>query len=416
MRVLFITNWFPPSYTGGAEVATYHTCRALIRLGFDCSVLVINNRAPEIVDEWYELDGIPVHRVVYRRTPRTHLTDVFDWRIYRTVKSNLTRTAPDLVHVQNVSGSTLAPYVACRRLNLPVVNTLHDLGLLCPNNMLYRADGSFCDPVKASDCRHCFRRYDYWGAIPYRRRVFAGLTSNVQRFISPSQALIERHVEAGYQRERFRLVRLGFEDRPSHSKQTDQTDAIPLTSGRPTLVFAGGGVQIKGAGVLLRALPALAKAVDGIRLIVAGGGEESILAEFRKYQPTVQVLGQMPFGAMRSLFAQADLTLVPSVWHENSPVVIYESFQSGTPVVGTELGGVPELVTHGQTGYLFPVGDAQALVDCVRSHFSLPARERRLMRLRCVQEVRTRFSLEQHLTALQTVYREVLDGKCESST
>ena len=124
MRVLFLTNTFPPGYTGGAEVANYHICRGLIRRGVRCSILVVNNRMAEPSDEWYELDGIPVHRVDFHTKKRRPVTDVFDWRVYRAVRAELRRLKPDLIHVQNVSGATLAPYVACRTMKVPVVSII----------------------------------------------------------------------------------------------------------------------------------------------------------------------------------------------------------------------------------------------------------------------------------------------------
>jgi glycosyltransferase involved in cell wall biosynthesis len=412
MRVLFIVSTFPPGYTGGAEVANYATCRGLIRQGVDCSILVLNNRISERVDEWYELDGIPVHRVTHR-TPRSALTDVFDWRIYQTTKAELRHLGPDLVHMHNVSGTTLAPYLACRSVGIPVVNTLHDLWLLCPNNMLYRQDGSYCDPRQNSrSCGHCFRRYDFWGNIPRRRQVFAALTSNVRAFISPSQAVIDRHVEAGYDAQRFRLVRLGFEE----PKVSDEYAPLGLEGvqgpvpQRRTIVFVGGGIEIKGAHVLLQALPTLLGRMDNLQVIVAGSGEERFLAGFRGYYPAVRLVGTIPFTQRHMLFALADLTLVPSVWHENSPVTIYDSFSNGTPVVGSRLGGIPEFIRDGETGYLFPAGNPEDLAETVIAHFARPPVERRLMRRRCVEEVRTRLTLENHIQGLTRVYQEVLSS------
>jgi glycosyltransferase involved in cell wall biosynthesis len=372
-------------------------------------VLALNNRASEPLDGWYALDGIPVHRVVYGRL-RTALTDVFDGRLYKIVQAELRRFQPDVVHVQNVSGATLAPFWACRSARVPVVNTLHDLWLLCPNNMLYRADGMFCDPQgNAQGCGDCFRRYDFWGNIPCRRRVFAALTANVRVFVSPSQAVIDRHVEAGYAPERFRLIRLGFSDSTAsqvHSPTALERLGACLPSG-PTIFFAGGGVEIKGAKVVLEALPELLGSVNGLQVVVAGGGEPSLVSAFRRYAPAVQTLGAVPAADMHGLFAAADLTLVPSVWHENAPLVVCESFQAGTPVIGSAFGGIPELIRDGETGYLFPVGNAGALVGAVRNHFERPAIERRHMRLRCVKEVQTRFALSQHVERLQELYREV---------
>src|SRR3989304_5966112 len=172
MRVLLITNLFPPAYMGGAEISNYYVCQGLIRRGIECSILTINNRMPRNEDQWYEYDGLPIHRVDFFTRARRNVTDVVDLRVYQAVRREIQRLKPDLVHVANVSGATLAPYVACRSLNVPIVNILHDLWLLCANNMLYRADGTSCNPAeKHVRCKQCYRRSDYWGNILYRAAV-----------------------------------------------------------------------------------------------------------------------------------------------------------------------------------------------------------------------------------------------------
>lgn len=410
MHALFLINTFPPGYTGGAEVSAYNTCRDLIRAGVDCSVLVVNNRRSETIDEWYDLDGIPVHRVSFSTEKRSAFSDVFDQRVYRAVRGELSRLRPDLVHIHNVSGATLAPYVACRTCNTPVVNSLHDLWLLCPNNMLYRQDGSFCDPRhRPVTCQNCFRRYDFWGNVPYRRTVFAALTSNVKAFISPSQALIDQHVLAGYASERFHLIRYGFRDTGvQKSRHPALQRARELAEGHRIVVFAGGGVEMKGAAVVLHSLPMMLRHIEGLRVLVAGLGEKRFLTQFRRYAPAVQVLGWVPFDETEALYALADLTLVPSVCHENSPVVIYENFRVGTPVLGSAFGGIPELIEEGKTGYLFSVGDASALAEKAILHFARPAHERRRMRKRCVREKREHLTSEAHIEEVLRVYREAV--------
>ena len=410
MRVLTLVSTFPPGYTGGAEISALNTCRGLMRAGVECVILVMNNRTTA-QDEWYEVSGNPVHRVGLLTPVRTHLTDVFDWRVYRAVRRELRHFRPDLVHMHNASGSTLAPYVACRSLGVPVVNTLHDLWLLCPNNMLYRPDGSLCTLRRVGKvCQTCFRRYDFWGAIPHRRAVFAALTSNVKLFISPSQAVIDRHVEAGHAARRFRLVRLGFEE-PRGAQTEEQMDWAPERGGpHKTIAYAGGGIEIKGAAVLGQALPAMLRHIEGLNVLIAGTGEEHFLAEFKKYAPAVRLLGRLSPEMTRSLFAAADLTVVPSICHENSPVVIYESYQVGTPVLGSAIGGIPELIDEQKTGYLFPVGDAATLASQAILHFGRPARERRRIRHQCIAAAHERLTFQRHVQGILDVYQEALSG------
>ncbi len=413
MRVLVFTNFFPPDYVGGAEVSIYHSCRGLMTRGVVCSVLTVNHRQPVRANEWFDLDGLSIHRV--RFDTRLPGGSLFDPRVYQTVRREIADLRPDVVHVHNVSGASLAPFAAAKSMGVPVLNTLHDLWLICPCNMRLQADGSYCDPRRwPNGCGRCWRQNDYWAAVPRRHQIFAALTRGVDRFLSPSQAVIDRLVETGYDRERFQLLRLGFDDaaRQNEPLPAPVARAIGETRGRPIIVFAGGGTTIKGARVVLDAVPKLVEQVKGLRVLVAGGGDPEVLAEFERLPPPaseqVTVLGRVPFHAMRQLFAAADLTLFPSLWHENSPVTIFENFQVGTPLVASRVGGIPEFIDEGETGYLVPPGDVDALVDAVVGHFGRSPVERRRMRQRCVKVVQTGLSLDAHLDALEKVYEEML--------
>jgi glycosyltransferase involved in cell wall biosynthesis len=116
----------------------------------------------------------------------------------------------------------------------------------------------------------------------------------------------------------------------------------------------------------------------------------------------------MPPGEMRHLLAAADLALVPSTCAESFSLVTLESLQVGTPVVGSALGGIPELIDEGETGYLFPAGDAVALAERIILHFARPSVIQRRMRRGCRQAVQEKLSFGQHLRGTLDVYQEVL--------
>jgi glycosyltransferase involved in cell wall biosynthesis len=413
MRVLVVTNYFPPHHMGGAEVSVFHTCLGLRDRGVDVSVLVVNARMRDRRDLQQTDQGVPIHRITYQTPWFNHpFWQTFDPRVYSSVLQEVQRQQPDVVHVHNVSGATLAPFVACRRLGVPVVLTLHDHWLLCPNNMLYKGDGTVCDPAeKTLACGQCFRRYDYWADLPWRRRVFARLVRGVRLFVSPSQRLVDLHVAAGYDRGRFCVVPYGLY--PGLARFPSDPLFREYAQGRGryrTLLFAGAVVESKGVETMIEALPLLSRYIDRFRLLVAGWGDERYLSDLRRRDPSVvKVLGRVPFEEMRALYAIADLTLVPSIWYDNSPLVIYESLLAGTPVLGSEIGGIPELIQRERTGYVFPPGDALALTEKVIQHFSLSAPERRAMRRRCAEYAHAHLSMGQHLDRLYQVYRKVLD-------
>jgi glycosyltransferase involved in cell wall biosynthesis len=413
MRVLQITNYFPPHYVGGAEVMVHNTCHGLLQRGVEAAVLAINGRMPQARDHYHDVEGVPVHEV----TSLPYLLDgsvpqTFDHRVYQKVLAELHRFQPDLVHIHNVSGASLAPFLACRRLRVPVVLTLHDLWLLCPNNMLYQGDGTLCDvTTRPRDCSRCFRRYDFWANIPRRREVFARLVENVRLIVSPSQKLIDLHTAAGYGQERFRLVPNGI--KPALFQVPSDPfvrEAAAECGSFRTLLFAGAMVETKGIQTLIQALPKLTRYLGDLRLLIAGTGEERYTRALRSFEPfTVRLLGRVPFHEMRALYAASDLTLVPSTCHENSPMVIYESLMAGTPILGSTIGGIPELIQEGRTGYLFSTGDPDHLVERTVQHFALSAHERRFMRQRCAEYAQHRLTLDLHLDRLQMVYAEALE-------
>jgi glycosyltransferase involved in cell wall biosynthesis len=123
------------------------------------------------------------------------------------------------------------------------------------------------------------------------------------------------------------------------------------------------------------------------------------------------MLGWVPFNEMQALFAASELVLLPSICHENSPVVIYQSYQMGTPVAASQVGGIPELIEPNRTGALFQANDPAALAESVIAHLNRPATERRRMRQNCVRRVRTQLTLNQHLDQHLAIYREVLDAR-----
>jgi len=373
---------------------------------------MVNSRLPQYTDTWHTVRGISVRERTFVPLPlcRRYL-EVYDPRVDRAVRSEIRRVKPDLVHVHNVAGATLAPFVACRELGVPVVLTLHDHWLLCPNNMLYQGNGVSCDLSKTPlrGCGRCFRRYAFWANVPGRRRLFKRLVQDVSKFVSPSQSLVDHHVAVGYGRERFRVVRNGIHPTAFRPPSDPIVRELVWQSAyRPTLLFAGALVESKGIGTIVEAVPLL----DGYlrpQFLVAGQGDPACVAALLGLDPrVVKLLGRVPFEEMRLLYSRADLTVVPSVHLDNSPMVIYESLMSGTPVLGANIGGIPELIVDGETGYLFPPGDAGALAAQAILHFSRSALRRRRMRKRCLEHASKYLTMDRHIEALLGVYAEAL--------
>jgi len=415
MKALIISNFFPPNEVGGAEISAFYSAQGLITRGVQFHVLVVNARAPADESCEYRHQDIPVSRRRYRYLGRNAWRELFDRRIYRSTLAVLRRIRPDIVHAHNITGASLAPLLACRRVGVPIVQTLHDLWALCPNNMMYRRDHLCCAiaPGQRRNCGACARHLEWWADLPARRTVFRLLLGHVRTFIAPSRFYRDLHIQAGYPAARVMALPYGIPlDPPAPLSEPAAIRALRGDACVFTVLMAGSFMEHKGADSVLTALRRLTRGDAQAdqpprvwRWIIAG----YIAPEYRQALtelPNVTQLSWVPFSQMRTLFAYADVTVQPSIWQENQPLSILESFMAGTPVIGSQAGGVPELIQDGQTGFLFRTGDGEHLAEKIRAAMSLPGNRLRAMRRACRAHAERNWSLETHAQRLHEVYQQ----------
>lgn len=418
MKVLSISNFFPPGEIGGAEISAFYSAQGLMARGARLHALVVNARASvdQHVAEVYQ--GIPVSRYRYRYLGRNRWRELFDRRIYRATLAVLRRVKPDIVHVHNITGASLAPLIACRYVGVPVVQTLHDLWALCPNNMMYRRAQPPCSihPGQHRNCGACARHLEWWADVPGRRWLFRRLLSHVRVFIAPSQFYRDLHIQAGYPAARVITLPYGIPTEPlAPLSEPAVARVLRDDAGSFTLLMVGSFMEHKGADSVLAAIRQLTsedaqahKPSRPWRWIIAGYIDpvyKRALSEFRN----VRQLAWVPFSQMRTLYAYADAVVQPSVWHENQPLSIMESFMAGTPVIGSRAGGVPELIADGETGLLFRTGDGDNLARHVRAMMNLSGDRLRVMRRACRDHAEQHWSLDHHAQRLYEIYQHVCD-------
>lgn len=304
---------------------------------------------------------------------------------------------PDVVHCHGIhrhlSPSVLA---AARASGAGVVLTAHDYFAICPGNTLLRGGEELCEP------RSCGTR-QYFAACVHRcvqgsfpRSVLAATELTFQRtlrtydrwidaIISPSGFLAERLIEGGFDRKRVRVVPNGVsfaQESPGRSREA--------------FVFAGRLSSEKGADV---AVEAAEKA--GAHLIVAGDGP---LSGVLRRQGGAEFVGHLERQELAAYVRDAVAVVVPSRCLENAPMAILESMASGTPVIASAIGGIPEQVRDGVDGVLVPPGNVAALAGAmrrltdpeVRGPLGVAARSR----------VASDFSPQRHTEALVDVYMQ----------
>jgi glycosyltransferase involved in cell wall biosynthesis len=305
----------------------------------------------------------------------------------------------DLAHLHNVyhqlSPSILAPL---RRRGIPVVMTVHDYKLVCPVYTLL-SNGEICERCVgghfANAVRYRCNRGSFTGSAlvageTWLHRSLDLYQRGIDMFVTPSSFARDKLIEGGYPAERIHLL-------PNF---VDPAGFQPTYTPGSYFVYSGRLADQKGVDVLLEAAR-----TAGVEVKIAGEGpaESNLRTLASRLSVNAEFLGYLESDALAGMVAGARAVVVPSRWHENCPLTVLESMAWGKPVIGTQVGGMPELVRHGEEGLLVPPGDANALAAALTQLESSPETAERMGR-RGRERIESAFAPDVHLAALHDVY------------
>lgn len=280
---------------------------------------------------------------------------------------------PDVIHLnlvhRQITFSILdAPYLKTH--DIPVIYTAHDYIPVCPAATLLDGDGNVCDDCLSGSFSSCIKKRCIKGsraksalaAMEARLLRILGSYKKIDRIIAPSKFMKGALLSGGFSASQVVDAQnfLNIEVLKQASSDVDKTKHK-----EPYLLFFGRISREKGVDVLIDAFLSVADQIPAWRLVIAGDGPEKESIERRVEES--QLGGRIEFVGYRAgvelsnLIEGASFSISPSIWHENMPFSITEAFAAGTPVVGTRIGGIPELVLEGNTGLLAEPGDVASL-------------------------------------------------------
>ncbi len=353
MRILMVSNLWPPEVVGGAEQYASALSLRLRAAGHQVDVLTLGVAGPDVVravKPWpYPIQQAPEQPAARRLL--FHAIDMYNPRAGRALDSVLDELAPDVVHTHAVQGLSSLALTRPARRGVAHVHTLHDYWLLCQRNSMVHRDGRRCEPR----CRSCV-------GISWLRNESVG-RAPPEVVLAVSQAIAREHEQLSWIVPRLRVVYNPVE-------VVAGSRAAPRSGGRPlTFGYLGRLGPDKGVGTLLDAFARAA--IPGARLVVAGRGP--LEAEVRAAGPPVVAAGWVAEDRKESLLADLDCLVVPSQWKDPAPVVVNEARGRGIPVIGASIGGIPELIAAQCRPLLFTPGDAGALADRMQAFAAAPA-------------------------------------------
>lgn len=315
-----------------------------------------------------------------------------DSEVKRRFNALLDDFQPEVVHLNNIH-TQLSPVIAqiAHERGIRVVWTLHDSKLVCPCYTCMR-DGQWCTECfskKTSVIKHRCMPGSIPGAVigylEAKKWNKTQLQSYCDLFLPPSRFMADTCIAGGYDSDKFRVL-CNFIDL--------KKVANPSLKKGDYYVYLGRLTQVKGIETLCKAAVQLP-----YKLVVIGGGElEGILREKYKTE-SIEFLGQKEWSEFRSVLEAARFMVLPSEWSENNPLTIIESQALGTPVLGANIGGIPELIDENVNGLTFTSGDVEDLKNKIERMWQTTFDYEKISS--CAQE---RYSSETYYEELMKIY------------
>lgn len=341
------------------------------------------------------------------RNPATALQvlgrTVYSTEARRKFVRMLDRFMPDVVHIGNIHAHiTPSVIFEAKKRGLPVVWTLHDYKLICPNSQfLIDTTGEICEAcgrgrfyqAGLKRCKKGSLLASSMAALEAYAHRLMRVRERVDAFLAPSSFLRNKLIHRGFPPEKVHHLPVFLPPEMFHSGNANEG----------YLLFLGRLEPIKGIHLLLEAC----RLASEIKVVLAGRVEEPLASELPTLlPPNVEYVGLKHGQELGQLLHNALGVVVPSLWYENQPFSVLEAFASGKPVIASDLGGMAELVTNGDRGLLVPPRDVHALAEAMRWTTANQTEARRMGRNAQTYAL-AQHSPEEHYRRLMDLYGQI---------
>ncbi|MDE8344862.1 MAG: glycosyltransferase [Acidocella sp.] len=436
MKILKVIHGYPMRYNAGSEVYSQTLCHGLADRH---EVHVFTRKedpfAPDFtLTETHDTDDarVTIHVVNNPRIKDRYRVTGIDQRFAEV----LDRVKPDLVHVGHLNHLSTSMLREASLREIPIVYTLHDYWLMCPRGQfmqMFPVDPknlwAACDGQEDRKCaERCYSRYysgapdehqadvAYWSDwVGRRMHHIREVTELVDQFIAPARYLHDRYRdEFGLPQQKLTYLDYGFARERMAGRLRDVGE--PFTFG-----YIGTHIPAKGIHDLIRAFGNL-RGDTMLRIWGRPNGQETeALKEIAKKLPghvsqRIEWVSEYRNQEItRDVFNRCDAIVVPSIWVENSPLVIHEAQQARVPVITANVGGMAEYVSHEVNGLLFEHRSSMSLSEQMQRFVDDPEFAARLgARGYLYDESGDIPEIGEHVEQIEKIYIEVLKRRSSS--
>lgn len=347
MKICLVNSLYHPYSHGGAERSVQFLAESLLSCGHKPIVVTLGEG-----ESLQEINGVvvytirlanlywPFRDITSKRLikPIWHVVDSFNPVMARKVARILEIEKPDIVHCNNLGGFSVAIWLEIKKRNIPLVHTLRDYYLLCPRTSMFK------------NARNCEKQCLICSIYSMPKKM---LSSAVDCVVGISEFILHKHLDFGLfpSAKRFTV----------HNSYGSNSiiRKINTSSDRLTFGYIGRIHSSKGVEDVLEAFISLSPSKTAF--VVAGKGDAQYVSFLRERYNTenISFIGHV---APEIYYQQVDVSIVPSLWHEPLGRTVLESYAFGVPVIGSNRGGIPEIIDEGKTGFIFDPANTTSLL------------------------------------------------------
>lgn len=451
MKILLTTHQFFPEFSSGTEVLTFDTAKEFQRSGHKVSVFTGFPEKMELEDtsrfDSYIYEGLKVHRFRHAFVPMAEQTNLVELEYNNKLFAHyfrefLLKEKPDIIHVFHLARLSASAIDVCKELDIPIVITPTDFWFVCPMSQLRMPDNSLCSGSIRNNV-NCLKHYVsvtqspriysiikktpnwildlvIWGinkgmlpsiwyfsfikALSQRPSFLMSRMNQLDRVVYPTRLMGEILIKNGLSTEIMTYSPYGI-NLQNVERGINKGSAKKLRIG-----FMGTLYEHKGAHVLIKAIRSLPDCKD-IEVKIYGRIEDfpvyvSELRALASGDGRISFCGTFPNAEIGEVFSGLDVLVVPSIWYENTPLVIYSAQAAGCPVIASNLGGMSEAVAHGENGLLFEPGDEKELATLINQ-----LHENRALLGTLAKNARKPKSVAEYAGELLIIYDEIFKEK-----
>lgn len=353
MKVLMVNKFLYPN--GGSETYIFRIGEQLQGLGHEVQFFgmadernIVGNNIGAYTSK-LDFHGNIISKLLYP------FKIIYSVEAKRAIRRVLVDFKPDVVHLNNINFQ-LTPSIIkeVKKNGIPVIWTVHDYQLVCPNHMMYNLlSKEVCEKCLSGKFSNCIRYKCIHGSKI--KSLFGTLEAITYKYLNV-YGLVDKVICPSYFLENKLISNSKFMGKTIVWHNFIESHFWSECKKKDYVLYFGRYSYEKGISTLLN----VAKKLPHIQFVFAGKGP---LENEVNQVENVKNVGFKTGSELENLIREARFSIYPSEWYENCPFSVMESQMFGTPVIGANIGGIPELIQVGKTGFLFESGDANSLLE-----------------------------------------------------